>query len=81
MIWRDISAQRRTYVAVAKRALGAVAVQPAEDRADGVAAGLNRDLGRSRQAIEAHQVADHEYLGVSGQCAVGVNRIFSSYSR
>jgi hypothetical protein len=58
-------------VAVAEWPAHHLTREAANDRVRGVAAGLDRDLRHSRQLIEAHEVADHEHLGMSRNRAVG----------
>ena len=50
------------------------ALQPAPDRAAGEETLLHGDLGDARKMIEAHHVADHEHLRMTGQRAVGQHR-------
>jgi hypothetical protein len=57
-------------VAVPERPLHRVATKPANDRRGRVATGLNRDLRESWQAVQIHQIANHEHFGVSRQRAV-----------
>jgi hypothetical protein len=63
----------RAHVAVAKRALSGVAAKAADDRASGMNAKLNRNLG-TRAGDLAPQIARHEDLGIARRCAVGQYR-------
>ena len=50
---------------------GSLRVEPRADRLRRVDARLQRDLGDTGQVFEIHHVADHEYLRVTRQRAVG----------
>ena len=59
--------RERPTVAVDEGTRARVAVETPLDRPGGMAARLDRGLRDTGNAVEAHQVADHEHLRVSGQ--------------
>ena len=50
-----------------------VAREAASDGERGMLAGLDRDLCHAGQIIQAHEVTNHEHLGVSAKRAVGLD--------
>src|ERR1700690_1826983 len=65
--------RQRAPVVVLERPPRVVPVESAHDRSRSVPARLDRNLRQPRKPIQAHQVANHEDLWMSWNCAVRQN--------